>query len=101
MTSQQLIGRAFIVDLGAFIPRLTFVGDGRMRVQADLGAQTVDEVVDVDVVELAPRLLMISWTESSGVFVVQVQDHAAGHVHNRARLPNGDVFRAEGALSAV
>lgn len=101
MTSQQLTGRAFTVDLGAFIPRLTFVGDGRMRVEADLGTQRVDEVVDVDVVELAPRLLMVSWTESSGVFVVQVQDHAAGRVHNRARLPNGDVVRAEGALLAA
>ncbi len=99
--TQQLNGRAFTVDLGAIVPRLTFMGDGRMRVEADLGAQMVDELVDVDVVEVAPRLLMVSWTESSGVFVVQVQHHAAGRVHNRARLPNGEVFRAEGALSAA
>jgi hypothetical protein len=97
----ELTGRAFTADLGAFVPRLTFVDAGRMRVEADLGTQSVDELVDVDVVEVAPRLLMVSWTESSGVFVVQLHDHAAGRVHNRARLPNGDVFRAEGALTAV
>ena len=101
MSNPQLTGRAFTIDLGVYIPKLTFVGDGRMRVEADLGAQTIDELVDVVVIELAPRLVMVSWTESSGVFVVQVQDHAAGRVHNRARLPNGDVFRAEGALSAA
>ena len=101
MPNTQLTGRAFTADLGAFVPKLTFVGDGRMRVEADLGTQNVDELVDVDVVEVAPRLLMVSWTESSGAFVVQLQDHAAGRVHNRARLPNGEVFRAEGALTSV
>lgn len=43
----------------------------------------------------------MSWTEQSGNFVVQVQDHENQVVHNYARLANGQVFCAQGAIQRV
>ena len=45
MTEATLAGRAIDVDLGPFVPRLTFLADSRMRLQAQIGPNTVDEVV--------------------------------------------------------
>ena len=99
--TQTLTGRAFDVDLGPFIPRLTFLADNRMRLQAQIGPATVDEVVPVDVTDIRPNLFLVAWRESSGNYVVQLQDHQNGVVHNRARLADGQVFEVKGSIHPV
>ncbi len=98
MTHNTLAGRAIDVDLGPFVPRLTFLASSCMRLQAQIGPNTIDEVVAVDVTAIRPEVFLVSWTESSGNYVVQLQDHQNGVVHNRARLADGQVFEVEGTI---
>lgn len=99
--AQELAGRVIDLDLGPFVPRLSFLSGSEARLQAQIGPTTVDEVLAVDVVPLGHEVYMVSWTESSGNFIVQVQDHGNGVVHNRARLADGQVFPATGTIRRV
>ncbi len=97
----QLAGRSFDCDFGSFVPRLTFGPDKRLRVQAKLGDIDIDQFVDAEVSGVRPDVFVVAWVEDNGNFVVQLQDHAKGVVHNHARLADGQVFRAEGRLLPV
>lgn len=101
MTNATLAGRTFDVDLGPFIPRLTFLADSKMRLQAQIGAVNVDEIVSVDVKDVGQNIFLVAWKESSGNYVVQLQDHQNGIVHNRARLADGQLFEVEGKIRAA
>ncbi|RWB01853.1 MAG: hypothetical protein EOQ39_15200 [Mesorhizobium sp.] len=69
--------------------------------QASIGATKIDEVVKIDMTSVRPNLVLMSWTEQSGNFIVQLQDHEKGIVHNYARLADGQLFCAQGAIQAV
>lgn len=97
----SVVGKPFDCVFGAFVPRLTYQSDREMRVQAIIGEASVDEVVSVGVASIEPGVILVSWTESNGTFVVQVQDHAKAVVHNVARLPDGQLFRGEGTIRPV
>ena len=101
MTNTRLAGRSFDVDLGPFVPRLTFLGGSKMRLQARVGPATIDEIVSVGVKDIGPELFLVSWTESSGNYIVQLQDHQNGVVHNRARLADGKLFEVEGTIRSA
>lgn len=96
----ELAGRSVDCDFGAFAPRLTFGASG-LRVQATIYETKIDEVVDASVTTVRPHVFSMSWLEKSGNFIVQVQDHENGIVHNYARLVSGDLFCAKGALRPV
>lgn len=72
-----------------------------MRLQAQIGPDTVDEIVKVDVRPIRPEVFLVTWSESSGNYIVQLQDYQNGVVHNRARLADGQLFEVEGTLRAV
>lgn len=97
----NLEGRTFDVDLGPFVPRLSFLKDDRMRLQAQIGPNTIDETVDVNVRTVGRHLFLVTWAESSGNYIVQLQDHENGIVHNRARLADGNLFEVEGRILPV
>ena len=101
MTDITLAGRTIDVDLGPFVPRLTFLAGSKMRLQAQIGPNNVDEVVAVDVKASRPDVFLVAWKESGGNYVVQLQDYQNGVVHNRARLADGQVFEVEGTIRAV
>jgi hypothetical protein len=96
-----LVGKTFDCDFGSFVPRLTFRTAHEIRVQARLGDHDIDQTVLADVSGVRPDVFIVSWVEDIGNFVVQLQDHANGIVHNHARLADGQVFRAEGRLQPV
>lgn len=96
----ELSGRSIDCLLGPITPRLTFGADG-LRLQAQIGDQFIDEVVDVDVTCVRPSVFAMSWTESSGNFIVQVQDHEKSIVHNYARLADGQLFCTQGTIRPV
>jgi len=98
MTDSALTGRTFDVDLGPFVPRIRFISDTQMQLAVDLSAGRIDEVVPINLTSIRPNVFMVSWLESSGNFVVQVQDHDRGIVHNHARLADGQLFTAEGTI---
>jgi hypothetical protein len=79
---------------------LTFRDDG-LRLQAALPDMQIDEVVEVDVTTVRPRVFALNWTERSGNFIVQVQDHENSVVYNYARLSNGELFCQTGTLRPV
>jgi hypothetical protein len=83
------------------VPRLTVLSPTELRVQATIGATEIDEVVKNEVTSLRPGLFIMSWTEQSGNFIVQVQDHENRVVHNYARLADGQLFCAQGAIQPV
>lgn len=99
--SNPLVGKTFDCVFGPFTPRLTFQTPRRLRVQAVINGESMDDVVDVDVKTVRPDVLLVNWTESNGNFIVQVQDHRKMVVHNYARLADGQQFCAEGVIEAV
>ena len=96
-----LVGQTFDCVFGAFVPRLTFKSTGQLRVQALIGDAEIDQVVAVELTGVRPNVFIVSWVEDNGNFIVQLQDHENGVVHNHARLADGQVFRAEGRLQSV
>ena len=101
ISPDTLVGRTFDCVFGAFVPRLTFKSTGQLRVQALIGGAKVDQVVPVELTGVRPNVFIVSWVEDNGNFIVQLQDHENGVVHNHARLADGQVFRAEGRLQSV
>jgi len=97
----SLVGKTFDCAFGAFVPRLTVLSPTELRVQATIGATEIDEVVKSDLTGVRPGLFIMSWTERSGNFIVQIQDHEASVVHNYARLADGQLFCAQGAIQQV
>lgn len=96
--STSLIGKSFDCAFGDFVPRVTVLSPTELRVQATIGTTDIDEVVAGDVTSIRPGLFVMSWTEQSGNFIVQVQDHQSGVVHNYARLADGQLFCAQGVI---
>jgi hypothetical protein len=94
----SLVGKTFDCSFGAFVPRLTVLSPSELRVQATIGSTEIDEVVSGTLIGVRPGLFVMSWTEQSGTFVVQVQDHDNHIVHNYARLADGGLFCAQGAI---
>lgn len=99
--SANLAGHAFDCIFDGFAPRLIFGPPGELRVQARLGDMYIDQTVAVDVTTIRPSVMFVSWVEDNGNFVVQLQDHENGVVHNHARLADGQVFRMTGRLQPV
>ena len=99
--STSLIGRTFDCAFGAFVPRLTVLSPTELRVQATIGSTEIDEVVQSELTGVRPDVFIMSWTEQSGNFVVQIQDHENKVVHNYARLADGKIFCAQGAIQPV
>ena len=100
-TSTSLVGKSFDCAFGDFVPRLTVLSPTALRVQATIGATAIDEIVAGDVKDVRPGVVIMSWTEQNGNFVVQVQDHQNGVVHNYARLADGQLFCAQGVIEPV
>lgn len=96
-----LVGRTFDCAFGAFVPRLTVLSPSQLRVRATIGTTEIDEVVQSGLTSVRPGLFIMNWTEQSGTFVVQVQDHDNSIVHNYARLADGQLFCAQGAIQPV
>jgi hypothetical protein len=97
----SLVGKTFDCAFGQFVPRLTVLSTTELHVQARIGAAEIDEVVKSELTGLRPGLFIMSWTEQSGNFVVQVQDHENKVVHNYARLADGQLFCARGAIQQL
>jgi len=96
-----LVGQTFDCVFGGFVPRLTFKSTEQLRVQARIGDTDIDQVVPVELTGIRPNVFIVTWVEDNGNFIVQLQDHEKGVVHNHARLADGQVFRAEGRLQPV
>jgi hypothetical protein len=96
----ELAGRTLDCVLGPITPRLTFRPDG-LRLQLTTPDMQIDEIVDVDIRAVRPNVFALNWTERSGNFIVQVQDHEKSVVHNYARLADGTLFCTEGTLRPV
>jgi hypothetical protein len=97
----SLLGKTFDCAFGSFTPRLTVLSPTTLHVQAVIGETRIDEVVNSDLKAIRPGVFVLSWTEQSGNFIVQVQDHDTSTVHNYARLADGQLFCAQGVIQPV
>ena len=96
-----IVGKPFDCVFGAFVPRLTYRSDTELRVQASIGGTEIDQVVSVGITMVGPDVILVSWTEKNGNFVVQVHALPQRIVHNVARLADGQLFRGEGSIRPV
>jgi hypothetical protein len=101
ISPDSLVGRTFDCVFDAFVPRLTFKSSEQLRVQALIGDAEIDQLVRVELTAVRPNVFIVSWVEDNGNFIVQLQDHEKGVVHNHARLADGQVFRAQGKLQPI
>ncbi|MBL8581233.1 MAG: hypothetical protein JNL61_03255 [Rhizobiaceae bacterium] len=97
----SLVGETFDCVFAEFAPRLTILSPTELHVRATIGTIEVDEVVISSLAGIRPGVFVMSWQERSGTFVVQVQDHQNKLVHNYARLPDGQLFCAQGTIRPV
>ena len=97
----SLVGECFDCVFGPFVPRLTVLSPTELRVQATIGDTEIDEVVKNDLTGVRPGVFIMSWAEQSGNFVVPVQDPETQAVHNYARLADGQILCAQGAIQPV
>jgi len=97
----SLVGKTFDCAFGPFVPRLTVLSPTELRVQATIGETSIDEVVQSNLTGVRQGVVIMSWTEKNGNFVVQVQDHENQLVHNYARLADGQQFCAQGTIQPV
>ena len=97
----SLVGKTFDCAFGEFVPRLTVLSPTELRVQATIGGTEIDNVVAHEMTAVRPGVVIMNWTEPSGIFVVQIQDHENSIVHNYARLADGQLFRAQGSIRSV
>jgi hypothetical protein len=100
-TTDLPVGRPFDCVFGPFVPRLTFE-DGRMlRLDIPVGGTTITQTVAFEATRIAPGIVMLSWAEQDGTFVVHVQDYEARTVASHARLADGTQARSVGTIAWV
>ncbi|WP_440106422.1 phenolic acid decarboxylase [Streptosporangium sp. H16] len=100
----ELVGRTFAADLGRLKVKLTYDTDSKMTFVVTSGAAMVadghTETVEVEIVEIRPRVYLVSWQEATGATVVHVEDLEHSIVHSTVTL-DGRLYRLAGTFTEV
>lgn len=78
---------------------LTLLSTSQLRFEIEEGPFARIETVDIQVISLANGLFVVSWRETDGSTVTNVQDFDRGLIHAYATLPDGGFLRMTGTLA--
>ena len=92
------IGLEMDVSYPNFQVSLTLLSVTQLRFEIKEGPLAQSETVDILVVPLGNSLFAVSWQETDGATVTNVQDYDRNLVHSHATLPDGQFLRMTGTL---
>lgn len=93
------VGLEMEVSYPDFPVSLTLLSMMQLRFEIKEGPFARAEVVDIHVVPLGNSLFVVSWQETSGATVTNVQDYDRGLIHSHATLPDGRFLRMTGTFA--
>ncbi|MBO9566804.1 MAG: hypothetical protein J7621_28790 [Niastella sp.] len=101
----NLTGKLFLADLGAFKSELFFESDDSLVFKIVEGGGPGEpghtEKVQITVVEVRPQVYMVCWKEVTGSTVTHVEDHENGILYSNATLPDGSFYPMKGTIRPV
>ncbi len=93
------IGQEMDVTYPNFKVSLALLSATQLRFEIKEGPFARTETVDVQVVPLGNSIFAVSWKETNGATVTNVQDHDRGLIHSFATLPGGEFIRMTGGFA--
>jgi predicted SnoaL-like aldol condensation-catalyzing enzyme len=93
------VGQEMNVTYPSFNVSLALLSATQLRFEISEGAFARTETVDIQVVPLGNSIFAVSWQESDGATVTNVQDYDRGIIHSFATLPGGDFIRMTGSFA--
>lgn len=93
------IGQEMDVTYPNFAVSLALLSDTQLRFEIREGPFARSETVDIEVVPLGKSIFAVSWQETDGATVTNVQDYDRGVVHSFATLPGGEFLRMTGTFA--
>ncbi|GAA4312701.1 hypothetical protein GCM10023149_08170 [Mucilaginibacter gynuensis] len=98
----NLTGKKFLADLGAFKSELFFESDDSLTFKITDGAGPAEpghtETVHIAISEVRPEVYMVAWKEATGATVTHVEDHENGILYSNATLPDGSFYTLKGTI---
>lgn len=95
------VGLEMDVAYPQFRVSLTLLSTTQLQFEIKDGPFARVEVVDILVTPLGNALFAVSWQESQGATVTNVQDYDRGLVHSYATLPGGEFLRMHGTITVT
>lgn len=92
------IGQEIYVTYPRFNVSLALLSATQLRFEIKEEAFARTETVDIEVVPLGNSIFAVSWQESDGATVTNVQDYDRGRIHSFATLPGGEFLRMAGTF---
>jgi predicted SnoaL-like aldol condensation-catalyzing enzyme/RNase P/RNase MRP subunit p29 len=92
------IGLEMDVSYPNFQVSLTLLSVTQLRFEIKEGPLARTETVDILVVPLGNSLFAVSWQETDGATVTNVQDYDRNLIHSHVTLPDGQFLRMTGTL---
>lgn len=95
------VGLAMEVLYPDFQVHLTLLSGTQLRFEIKEGPFARTEIVDIQVVPLGNGIFNVSWQETDGATVINVQDYDRGLICSYATLPGGQFLRMTGTISVI
>lgn len=95
------VGLEMNVSYPAFQVRLTLLSAAQLRFEIKDVSFARTETVDIQVVPLGNSVFAVSWQETDGATVTNIQDYDRGVVHSFVTLPDGQFIRMTGPISVI
>lgn len=100
--NNNLSGKSFLADLGAFRSELFFESNDvllfRIVEGGGPGEQGHTERVNITIAEVRPGVYMVAWKEATGATVTHIEDHENGILYSNATLPDGSFYTMKGTI---
>jgi predicted SnoaL-like aldol condensation-catalyzing enzyme len=99
--SQFPIGQKMDVAYPQFRVSLTLLSTTQLRFEIKDTPFARTETVAIEVIPLGNSIFAVSWQESDGATVTNIQDFDRGVVHSLATLPSGQFLRMVGPITVT
>ncbi|MCW3121539.1 MAG: hypothetical protein JWQ38_1031 [Flavipsychrobacter sp.] len=100
----DLTGNKYFVDFGMAKAILHIWSESRLSftiIEKDDKQDNTTETVAVTITELRPALYLLTWKESNGNTVTQVQDHENELIYSNWTLPDGTFNNVTGSIKLL
>ncbi len=93
------VGQEMQITYPPFTVHLTLDSAEQLTFVIKEGPYASSETVDIEVSPLGNGAFAVSWKESNGAAVLNIQDYASGVFHSFVALPNGNFWRMIGQMT--
>lgn len=93
------IGQEMNVTYPSFNVSIALLSATQLRFEIREGPFARTETVDIQVVPLGNSIFAVSWQESDGATVTNVQDYDRSLIHSFVTLPSGQFIRMTGSIA--